>query len=31
MFSGAIEETIRDGTLKQLAVKWFTFDASAPE
>ena len=31
MFSRAIEETIRDGTLKKLAVKWFTFDASAPE
>ena len=31
MFSSAIEEAIRDGTLKKLAVKWFTFDASAKE
>ena len=30
-FSKAIEESIRDGTLKKLAIKWFTFDASAPE
>jgi octopine/nopaline transport system substrate-binding protein len=29
LFSKAIQETIRDGTLKKLAVKWFTFDASA--
>jgi octopine/nopaline transport system substrate-binding protein len=31
MFSRAIEETIKDGTLKKLAIKWFTFDASAQE
>lgn len=31
MFSRAIEESIRDGTLKKLAVKWFTYDASAQE
>jgi octopine/nopaline transport system substrate-binding protein len=30
-FSKAIEESIRDGTIKKLAIKWFTFDASAPE
>ena len=31
MFSGAIDETIKDGTLKKLAIKWFTYDASAQE
>ena len=31
MFSRAIQETIRDGTLKKLAIKWFTYDASAQE
>jgi octopine/nopaline transport system substrate-binding protein len=31
MFSSAIDEAIRDGTLRKLAVKWFTFDASAKE
>lgn len=30
-FSAAIDSTIADGTLKTLAVKWFEFDASAPE
>lgn len=28
MFSKAINETIKDGSLKKLAVKWFGFDAS---
>ena len=31
LFSRAIEASIRDGSLKKLAVKWFTFDVSAPE
>jgi octopine/nopaline transport system substrate-binding protein len=31
MFSRAIDELIKDGTLKKLAIKWFTFDASAQE
>lgn len=31
LFSRAINETIKDGSLKKLAVKWFTFDASAQE
>ena len=31
MFSGAIDEALRDGTVKKLAIKWFGFDASAPE
>lgn len=31
LFSRAIEETIKDGTLKQMAIKWFTFDASAKD
>jgi octopine/nopaline transport system substrate-binding protein len=31
MFSRAIAETIKDGTLKKLAIQWFTFDASAQE
>ncbi len=30
LFSQAIEASIHDGTLKKLAIKWFTFDASAP-
>ncbi len=31
LFSQAIDESIKDGSLKKLAVKWFTFDASAQE
>ncbi len=31
MFSRAIEEMIRDGSLKKLALKWFDYDASAQE
>jgi len=31
MFSKAINEAIADGTLSKLAIKWFTFDASAQE
>jgi len=31
MFSKAINEAIADGTLSKLAIKWFTFDASAKE
>jgi octopine/nopaline transport system substrate-binding protein len=31
MFSKAIDESLRDGTLKKLAIKWFTFDTSAPQ
>ena len=31
MFSRAIEETIRDGSLKKMAIKWFNYDASAQE
>ena len=31
LFSRAIDETIKDGSLKKLAVRWFTFDASAQE
>jgi octopine/nopaline transport system substrate-binding protein len=31
LFSQAIDEAIKDGSLKKLAVKWFTFDASAQE
>lgn len=31
LFSQAVNETIKDGTLKQLAIKWFTFDASAKD
>ena len=31
MFTKAINELIADGTLSRLAVKWFTFDASAKE
>ena len=29
MFSRAIEEAIKDGTIKKMAVKWFNYDASA--
>ncbi|MEL6622933.1 MAG: transporter substrate-binding domain-containing protein, partial [Pseudomonadota bacterium] len=28
MFTKAIDETIADGTLEKMAVKWFGFDAS---
>lgn len=31
MFSKAIDAAISDGTLSKLAIKWFTFDASAKE
>jgi octopine/nopaline transport system substrate-binding protein len=31
LFSTAIDAAIADGTLSKLAVKWFTFDASAKE
>ena len=31
MFSRAIEDTIKDGTIKKLAVQWFGYDASAKE
>ena len=31
LFSRAINETIKDGTLKRMAIKWFTFDASAKD
>jgi len=31
MFSRAIEEAIKDGTIKKMAVKWFNYDASALE
>ncbi|MCG8615389.1 MAG: transporter substrate-binding domain-containing protein [Desulfobacterales bacterium] len=31
MFSKAIDEALADGTISRLAVKWFTFDASAKE
>jgi octopine/nopaline transport system substrate-binding protein len=31
MFSRAIEEMIRDGSLKKLAIKWFNYDASAQQ
>ena len=31
MFSNAIEASIRDGTVKTLAIEWFTFDTSAPQ
>jgi len=31
MFSRAIEDAIKDGTIKKLAVKWFGYDASALE
>ena len=31
LFSRAIAEMIRDGSLKKLAIKWFNYDASAQE
>jgi ABC-type amino acid transport substrate-binding protein len=31
MFSRVIEEAIKDGTIKKMAVKWFNYDASAQE
>jgi len=31
MFSRAIEEAIKDGTINKMAVKWFNYDASAQE
>ncbi len=31
MFSKAIEESIKDGSLKNLAIEWFGFDTSAPQ
>jgi octopine/nopaline transport system substrate-binding protein len=31
MFSRAIEEAIKDGTIKKMAIKWFNYDASAQE
>ena len=31
LFSAAIEAALRDGTVKKLATKWFTFDTSAPQ
>jgi len=31
MFTKAINEAIADGTISRLAIKWFTFDASAKE
>jgi len=31
MFSRAIEEMIREGSLKRMAIKWFNYDASAQE
>ena len=31
LFSRAIEDAIKDGTIKKLAVKWFGYDASAQE
>jgi octopine/nopaline transport system substrate-binding protein len=31
LFSRAIEEAIKDGTIKKMAVKWFGYDASAQE
>jgi octopine/nopaline transport system substrate-binding protein len=30
MFSRAIDASLRDGTIKKLAIEWFTFDTSAP-
>jgi octopine/nopaline transport system substrate-binding protein len=30
MFSTAIDAALRDGTIKKLAIEWFTFDTSAP-
>ncbi len=31
MFSKAIDAALRDGTVKKLAIEWFTFDTSAPQ
>jgi octopine/nopaline transport system substrate-binding protein len=31
LFSRAIEDSIRDGSLKKLAIEWFGFDTSAPQ
>jgi len=31
MFSTAIDAALRDGTIKKLAIEWFTFDTSAPQ
>ena len=31
MFSRAIEDAIKDGTIKKMAIKWFNYDASAQE
>jgi hypothetical protein len=31
MFSTAIDAALRDGTVKKLAIEWFTFDTSAPQ
>ncbi len=31
MFSAAIDAALRDGTIKKLAIEWFTFDTSAPQ
>ncbi len=31
LFSRAIEDSIRDGSLKKLAIRWFGFDTSAPQ
>ncbi len=31
MFSKAIDAALRDGTIKKLAIEWFTFDTSAPQ
>ncbi len=31
MFSKAINAALRDGTIKKLAIEWFTFDTSAPQ
>ncbi|MGD9267216.1 MAG: transporter substrate-binding domain-containing protein, partial [Desulfobacterales bacterium] len=30
-FSKAIDAALRDGTIKKLAIEWFTFDTSAPQ
>ncbi len=31
LFSRAIEDAIKDGTIKNMAIKWFNYDASAQE
>jgi octopine/nopaline transport system substrate-binding protein len=31
MFSTAIDASLRDGTVRKLAIEWFTFDTSAPQ